>query len=78
MQPPLATGHRLPKGGRIRCHRCGELLSGRPVYASESDKGWACAERAVCAWRRRRALEARQLAFDWKDYDDADARNLSG
>jgi hypothetical protein len=45
----------------IRCWRCRILLGGAPILAIPTEKGYRCAEREVCAWRRLRNFQKRQL-----------------
>lgn len=45
----------------IRCFRCHIPLGGAPILAIPTEKGYRCAEREVCAWRRIRNFQKRQL-----------------
>ena len=51
----------------IRCRKCQILLTGQPILALVTDKGWQCAEREVCKWRRQREFEKRQLSLPFME-----------
>jgi hypothetical protein len=50
----------------IRCIRCKIPLAGAPILVVPTDKGYKCADRTVCAWRRQREFQKRQLSFNFE------------
>ncbi|MHA1573916.1 MAG: hypothetical protein ACTSX8_07970 [Alphaproteobacteria bacterium] len=63
--------------GRVRCSRCGVLLSFTLMTIASTRKGLAnrCADRQLCNWRRKRQDEARQLGFN---FDNGTAMRFIG
>jgi hypothetical protein len=52
------------KRTRVFCRRCGLLVTDKPVDVVMDDHGRVvCKDSAICKWRLRRKMAARQLDF---------------
>ena len=56
-----------PTYQNLRCCWCKVSLAGAPILVIPTDKGYKCADRTICLWRRARTYQKRQLILPFTE-----------